>query len=105
MEGQDEVNDTHGSHEGGHRRDGGCRDDDWPAGDELFERVREVVREGQLRRLVIRDEDRRTLVEVPLAVGVVGAVIAPAWTALGMAAALFSNCTIQVERERESVIL
>lgn len=95
----------HDAGEGRHRRGGGCWDADWPEGDEIFERVREVVREGQLRRLVIRDEDRRTVVEVPLAVGVVGAVVAPAWTALGMAAALLSNCTIQVERERESVIV
>ncbi len=102
MEDQEEVHGPEGGRNG--HRDG-CWDDDWMGGDELFDRVREVVREGQLRRLVIRDEDRRTVVEVPLAVGVVGAVVAPAWTALGVAAALLSNCTIQVEREQESVIV
>lgn len=101
MEGREEG---HATDEGRRRRREGCWDEEWP-GDELFERVRDVMREGRLRRLVIRDEDRRTVVEVPLAVGVVGAVVVPAWTALGMAAALLSNCTIQVERERESVIV
>lgn len=102
MEGRE---DGHAGEEARHGERGAGREEDWLCADEMFEKVRDAVREGQLRRLVIRDEDRRTVVEVPLAVGVVGAVVAPAWTALGMAAALLTNCTIQVERERESVIL
>jgi hypothetical protein len=69
------------------------------SGDRVLEKVREIVREGNVRRLIIRNEERRTIVEIPLTVGVVGVMVAPVWAAIGAIAALVSNCSIQVERE------
>jgi hypothetical protein len=67
-------------------------------GDELLAKVRELVREGNVRRVVIANEEGRTLVEIPLTVGVVGALLLPAAAAVGAIAAVVTNCTIRVER-------
>jgi hypothetical protein len=68
------------------------------SGDELVKRVKELLHEGNVRRVVIKQGDR-TVVEFPVTVGVVGALVAPALAALGAVAALLSECTIEVERE------
>ncbi|PYQ49023.1 MAG: hypothetical protein DMF78_19555 [Acidobacteria bacterium] len=68
------------------------------SGDELVRRVKELIHEGNVRRVVIKQGDR-TVVEFPVTVGVVGALMAPALAALGAVAALLSECTIEVERE------
>ena len=68
------------------------------SGDELVRRVKELIHEGNVRRVVIKQGDR-TVVEFPVTVGVVGALVAPALAALGAVAALLSECTIEVERE------
>ena len=67
-------------------------------GEDLLKRVKEIVHEGNVRRVIIR-QGPRTLVEFPVTVGVVGAVAAPVLAALGAAAALLAECTIEVERE------
>jgi hypothetical protein len=67
-------------------------------GDELVKRVKELLHEGNVRRVVIKQGDR-TVVEFPVTVGIVGALAAPALAALGALAALLSECTIEVERE------
>jgi hypothetical protein len=67
-------------------------------GEDLLKRVKEIVHEGNVRRVVIR-QGPRTVVEFPVTVGVVGAVAAPVLAALGAAAALLTECTIEVERE------
>ena len=67
-------------------------------GDELLSRVREIVHEGNVRRIVIK-QGGRTVVEFPLTVGVVGVLAAPMLAALGALAALLTECTIEVERE------
>ncbi len=69
------------------------------AGDRVVEKVKEIVREGNVRRITIRNEEGRTLIEIPLTIGVVGAVLAPVWAAIGAIAALVANCSIEVERE------
>ena len=71
------------------------------SGDELVKRVKELLHEGNVRRVVIKQGDR-TVVEFPVTVGVVGALVAPALAALGAVAALLSECTIEVEREAPS---
>lgn len=71
------------------------------AGDRVVEKVKEIIREGNVRRITIRNEDGRTLIEIPLTVGVVGAVLLPVWAAIGAIAALVANCSIEVEREVE----
>jgi hypothetical protein len=67
-------------------------------GDDLLRRVRELLHEGNVRRVVIK-QGSRTVMEFPVTVGVVGALVAPALAALGAVAALLSECTIEVERE------
>lgn len=67
-------------------------------GEELLAKVKELVREGNVRRVVIANEEGRTLVEIPLTVGVVGALLLPAAAAVGAIAAVVTNCTIRVER-------
>jgi hypothetical protein len=69
------------------------------AGDRVVEKIKEIIREGNVRRITIRNEEGRTLIEVPLTVGVVGAVLLPVWAAIGAIAALVANCSIEVERE------
>ena len=68
------------------------------SGDELLKRVKELLHEGNVRRVVVK-QGARTVVEFPVTVGVVGAIAAPALAALGAIAALLSECTIEVERE------
>ena len=71
-------------------------------GEELLSKVREIVREGNVRRLLIRNEKGRTLIEIPLSLGVVGAVLLPIWAAVGAIAALVTKCSIDVERYEDS---
>lgn len=67
-------------------------------GDELLAKVRQLVHEGNIRRLIIRNEAGTTLVEIPLTVGLVGVALVPVWAAVGAIAALATDCTIVVER-------
>lgn len=67
------------------------------AADQLVDAVKTLVHEGNVRRIVIKQEGR-TVAEFPLAVGVVGAVIAPLLAAVGALAAVLTECTIEVER-------
>lgn len=67
-------------------------------GEELLAKVRELVHEGNIRRLIIRNESGATLIEIPLTVGVVGAALLPVWAAVGAIAALATDCSIVVER-------
>lgn len=68
------------------------------SGEKLLAKVKELVREGNVRRIVIKNEKGQTLIEVPLTLGVVGAVLLPVWAAIGAIAALATNCTIVVEK-------
>jgi uncharacterized protein DUF4342 len=69
-------------------------------GDDLLRRVKEILHEGNVRRIVIK-QGARTVVEFPVTIGVVGALAAPSLAAVGALAALLTECTIEVERERE----
>lgn len=68
-------------------------------GDKLLETVKRLVREGNARRIVIRNDEDRVLLEFPLSAGVVGAALLPVWAAVGAVAALVGNCSIEVERK------
>ena len=70
-------------------------------GDDLLRRVKEILHEGNVRRIVIK-QGARTVVEFPVTIGVVGALAAPSLAAVGALAALLTECTIEVERERET---
>ena len=67
-------------------------------GDQLLAKVKELVRQGNVRRLIIKDAEGTTLIEVPLTVGVIGAALLPVFAAIGAIAALATDCTIVVER-------
>ncbi|HSE60907.1 MAG TPA: DUF4342 domain-containing protein [Candidatus Saccharimonadales bacterium] len=68
-------------------------------GEEVVAKVKELLHEGNVRRIVIQDKDGKTVMELPLTIGVVGAVFAPVLAAVGAAAALLTECTILVVRE------
>jgi hypothetical protein len=67
-------------------------------GEELLAKVKSLINEGNIRRIIIKDEKDKTLVELPLTVGLIGAVLAPVLAAVGAIAALVTKCTIVVER-------
>ena len=67
-------------------------------GEDLLKRVKEIIHQGNVRRVVVK-QGSRTVVEFPVTIGVVGAVAAPMLAALGAIAALLSECTIEIERE------
>lgn len=66
--------------------------------DNLIERVKELLHEGNVTRIIVKDEKGKTLLEIPATVGVIGVVLAPWLAALGAIAALAANCKIVVER-------
>jgi hypothetical protein len=66
-------------------------------GGQLIEQIKQLVHEGNVRRIIIKQEDR-TVAEFPLTIGVIGVVLAPVFAAVGAIAALFTDCTIEVER-------
>lgn len=67
-------------------------------GTKLVEKVRELVAEGNVRRITIKDKNGKELVQFPLTIGVIGTVFAPVLAAIGALAALVSECTILIER-------
>lgn len=68
-------------------------------GEELLRKVKELINEGNIRRITIKNKEGKTIMELPLTLGVVGAVLAPALAAVGAIAALVTECTLVVERE------
>ncbi len=67
-------------------------------GELLVSRLKEILHEGNIRRIIIKNEEGRTLIEIPLTLGVVGALLLPVWAAIGALAALATHCTIVVEK-------
>ena len=69
------------------------------SGDKIVEKVKEVINEGNARRIIIKNEKEEVVAEFPLTAGAVGVLIAPALAALGAIAALLTKCTLVVERK------
>lgn len=67
--------------------------------DELVKKVKKIIKEGNARRIIIKTEKGEKFLEIPLSVGVVGAMLAPVLAALGTLAALMTKCTIIVEKK------
>jgi len=67
-------------------------------GEELLKKVKDIIREGNARRIIVKDEKGQTYFEIPLTLGLVGALFMPVLAALGAMAALVSNFTLQVIR-------
>jgi Domain of unknown function (DUF4342) len=68
------------------------------SGDTVLSKIKELVHEGNVHRVTIKNDDGHTLIEIPLTIGVVGALLLPVWAAIGAIAALAASLTIVVER-------
>jgi Flp pilus assembly pilin Flp len=68
------------------------------SGEDIVAKVRELVHEGNVRRIIIKDANGNTMIEFPLTAGLIGVAILPVYAAIGAAVALAANCTILVER-------
>ena len=68
------------------------------AGESLLRKVKDLIREGNVRRIIIKNDHGQTLLEIPLTIGVVGAALAPVWAAIAAVAALAADLTIVVEK-------
>ncbi len=67
-------------------------------GEKLVSKIKELLHEGNIRRVIIKDKDGKTLLEIPMTLGVVGVLIAPQLAALGAIAALLTEATVVVEK-------
>lgn len=70
-------------------------------GGEILNKLKEIIHEGNVRRIILKDEGGKTFLEIPLTVGVVGAIVAPQLAAVGAIAALVSKLTIIVEKTED----
>lgn len=68
-------------------------------GEELISRIKNLINEGNIRKIIIKDKDGKIVFEIPLTFGVVGALIAPQLAAIGAIAALLTEATLVVEKE------
>ncbi len=68
------------------------------SGEEVVAKIKQIIKEGNVRRIIIKNEKGKTLIEVPLTLGVVGAVLLPVWAAIGAIAAIVTKCTVVVEK-------
>jgi len=68
-------------------------------GENLLKKVKELIAEGNIRKISIHDKDGKEIMNFPLTIGVVGALLAPVLAAIGAVAALVGECTITVEKE------
>ena len=71
------------------------------SGEDLLKKVKELIQEGNVRKITINDRNGKELMSFPLTIGVVGALLAPVLAAVGAVAALIGECTITVERDEE----
>ncbi len=68
------------------------------SGEELLGQIKGLVHEGNIRRIVIKNKDGSTVMEIPLTIGVVGALLVPTLAAVGAIAALLTEATVVVEK-------
>lgn len=71
------------------------------SGEDLIAKVKEIIHEGNIRRIIIKKKDGETVIEIPMTLGVVGALVAPQLAALGAIAALVTEATVVVEKDEE----
>lgn len=67
-------------------------------GEELLSKIKNLLHEGNIRKIIIKDKDGKTILEIPVTLGVVGALIAPQLAAVGAIAALLTEATVVVEK-------
>ena len=67
-------------------------------GSEVIKKINELIRQGNIRRIILKNEEGKTLIEIPLTLGVVGAAFLPVLAAVGAIAALVARMTIVIEK-------
>jgi len=70
-------------------------------GEELLAKIKNLIKEGNIRRVIIKDKEGKVVFEIPLTFGVVGALIVPQLAAIGAIAALLTEATVVVEKNEE----
>jgi Domain of unknown function (DUF4342) len=70
-------------------------------GDDLLKKVREIIHEGNVSRIIIKNNEGKTFIEIPVTIGVIGAILAPIFAAVGALAVLAADFTIEVERRQD----
>lgn len=70
-------------------------------GEELLAKIKELIHEGNVRKIIIKNEKGETYLEIPIAFGLIGTILAPVFAAIGALAALAANFTIGVERKED----
>jgi phage-related minor tail protein len=70
-------------------------------GEELVEKIKELIHEGNVRRLIIKDEDGKVYLEIPVTFGLIGAIFAPILAAVGAVAAMVANLKVEVVRDED----
>ena len=71
-------------------------------GEELLQTIKKLIHEGNVSRIIIKDDNERIFLEIPVTVGVVGVIFAPVLAAVGALAAVVANFTIEVIRKEGS---
>lgn len=74
------------------------------AADKLKDTLKAIIREGNVRRIVVRNAEGRTLLDMPIAAGVIGAVLAPFWAAVAGIVMLAKEFTVVIERDPDAVV-
>jgi len=69
------------------------------SGDQVVSKIKELFHEGNVRRVILKNDKGVTLIEIPLTVGVIGVVLLPVWAAVGAIAAMAANLILVVERK------
>ncbi|MFX0089308.1 MAG: DUF4342 domain-containing protein [Promethearchaeota archaeon] len=69
--------------------------------DGLIEKVKKLIHEGNVRRILVKNEEGKILLEIPVTIGIIGVILAPWLAALGVIAAIASKCTVVVERREK----
>ncbi len=71
-------------------------------GEQALKKIKELIKEGNVRKITIKNKNKKVLLEFPLTIGMIGTVVAPMLAAVGAMAALLTECTISVERAEKS---
>jgi hypothetical protein len=69
------------------------------SGEDLLKKIKELIHEGNIRRITIKNENGETVMEIPLTIGAIGAILLPTLAAVGAIAALLTKCSIIVEKK------
>lgn len=90
---------NHGANQGAGEKSGRTVHEEFRvSGEAVVAKVKELVREGNVRRITIKNDEGKVLIEIPLTIGVIGTVLLPVWAAISAIAALVANLTISVEK-------